>query len=133
MAQTDTTDPRRLEEDTVYRHSVREAIVILSMWVVCFVYTCTYCYLFGYLSHEGNPLSTGPALGSWLGPLEAFDREPASLTTPLGLGIPDWVFYGIAMPWALCILATFWFCLFFFKEDDLGEEGSALPAGGADG
>ena len=48
-------------------------------------------------------------------------RDPASLTYPLGLGIPDWVFYGIALPWAVCVLLSFWYGLFYFSEDDLSE------------
>ena len=107
------------EDDVVYRNSRREAIVILALWTCCLVYTCTYCYLFGYLSHEPHPISTGPALGQIVGPLESFDRVPTTLATPLGLGIPDWVFYGILIPWLLCIAATFWFCLYYYAEDDL--------------
>ncbi len=63
-------------------------------------------------------------IGAMVGSLESLNRDPESLNMPLGLGIPDWVFYGIVIPWLGCILATFWFCLFFFVEDDL-TEGSA--------
>ena len=86
------------------------------------VYTCTYCYLRGYLSHEPHPQPTGPALGALVGPLEGFNRDPATLTTPLGLGIPDWIFYGVAIPWVVCIVITVWFCIYYFVEDDLGQD-----------
>jgi hypothetical protein len=110
--------------DPLYRNALREVAVILSAWTICLVYTVTYCYLYGYLSHEGTPESTGPDIGTLVGPLSSFNRDPGSLTTPLGLAIPDWIFYGVVLPWALCILFSFWFCLFYFKEDDLGSEGT---------
>jgi hypothetical protein len=98
------------------------------MWAACLVFTCTYCYLYGYTSHPTDPLATGPAIGGWVGPLESFNRDPDFLKTPLGLGIPDWVLYGVVCPWATCIAATFWFCLFVFREDDLGDEGTSPAA-----
>lgn len=105
--------------DPLYRNALREAVVILSVWTVCLLYTVIYCYLYGYLTHEGSSESTGPDLGTLLGPLTSFNRDPASLTTPLGLAIPDWIFYGVVLPWVLCILFSVWFCLFYFREDDL--------------
>ena len=109
------------EVDPVYVHSRREAIFIFSIWVVFCVYTCAFCYLYGYLSHEPLPTSTGPAIGQIVGPLESFNRDPESLSFPLNLGIPDWVFYGIFLPWLVCIALSIWYGLFFFVEDDLGE------------
>ena len=72
----------------------------------------------------------GQPIGQWVGPLESFNRDPATLTTPWDLGIPDWVLYGIAIPWLFCIVATCWFCLFVFHDDDLG--GSDLECGRED-
>ena len=108
-----------LVEDPIYLHTRREAKIILSIWLIALIYTCTYCYLFGYATHPSDPAATGPAISTWVGPLESFDREPDSITTPLGLGIPDWVFYGVALPWVICILLSVFFCLFVFEEDDL--------------
>jgi len=108
-----------LVEDPIYLHTRREAKIILSMWLIAMIYTCTYCYLFGYSTHPSDPAATGPAVSSLVGPLESFDRQPDSITTPLGLGIPDWVFYGVALPWLVCILVSIVFCLTIFKEDDL--------------
>ncbi len=117
-----------LVEDPLVRNSLREAKIILSLWAVLLIYTCTYCYLRGYESHPADPLTLGPSVGSWFGPLNSFDRDPVSLTTPLGLGIPDWVFYGVLVPWATCVVATFIFCQFLFHEDDLGEEHALATA-----
>lgn len=118
----------RQAEDPVYQNSLREAKIIISIWIVALLYTCTYCYLFGYQSHPSDSAAIGPAISSWFGPLESFDRDPATLTTPLGLGIPGWVFYGIAAPWIACLLATFVFCLFIFRADDLGDDQELLPS-----
>ena len=104
-----------LSTDPVYKSSFRESIWILGIWAACFLYTVIYCYLNGYLTHEPHLNSTGPAIGSLVGKLESFNRLPASLTTPLGLGIPDWVFYGIFCPSAVAIIITIIFCLFTNK------------------
>jgi len=117
-------------EDPVFRNSLREAKIILSIWALAMAYTCTYCYLYGYESHPSDPAAVGPAVSSWFGPLASFDRDPATLTTPFGLGIPDWVFYGVVAPWIVCLLGTFVFCLFIFKEDDLGDDQGLLPSTG---
>jgi len=110
--------------DPLFRNSLREARLILAVWLLAGVATITICYLFGYLSHEPDVNSSGPDLVNTIGSLRGFDRTPESLTTPLGLGIPDWIFYGVVIPWLACILFTFWFCLRYFSEDDLGEEES---------
>ena len=115
------------EEDPLYRHALREAKIILSIWIVALLVTCTYCYLYGYTSHPSQPSAWGPTIDQWVGPLKSFDRDPASLMTPWGLGIPKWVLIGIVIPWSFCILATIWFCLFVFHDDDL--EGNATKRG----
>ena len=104
-----------------YRHTLREAIVILTIWLACFIYSVTFSYLYGYLSHEPDPDSLGTSVSELAGPLHSLDRAPETLSTPLGLGIPDWVFYGLIVPWLVCIAITFWFCLFYFADDDLGD------------
>lgn len=109
-------------EDPLYLNARREAGVILAIWSACLIYTVGFCYLFGYLSHEPDPGSTGLSIGEWVGPLTSLDREAASLEVPLGLGMPDWVFYGVGVPWLLCIVVTWWFCTFYFTEDELGAD-----------
>ncbi|MGF1578300.1 MAG: hypothetical protein ACFCD0_02930 [Gemmataceae bacterium] len=106
------------------QRSRREAIFILVLWGLCFLYTVPYCYFNGYLSHEPMPekLSTGPAIGKLLGPLEGHDRKHELPDMPYDLGIPDWVFWGVALPWGLCLVVTFVFCLFFYSEEDLGQD-----------
>lgn len=110
------------EEDPVYRNSRREACLILGLWATCFAYTLTFCYLFGYTSHEPDPSATGPSIAATVGPLEDYNREPESVTYPFGLGIPDWVFWGVGVPWLVCVVLSFFYGLVLFAEDDLGGE-----------
>ena len=118
MSKTSSPD---LVEDPIYRNCLREAKFILGLWTCCFLYTVIYCYLNGYLVHEPLPSSTGPGVTSLLGPLESLNRKPDSVTFPLGLGIPDWVFYGIVIPWGVCVVASFWYGLYLLAEDDLSD------------
>jgi len=110
----------RLPQDAVFLNSRREAVLILGIWGLSLIYTVSFCYLWGYLTHEPVPVAFGPDVAAILGPLEGFQRDAASVGAPLGLGVPDWVFYGILLPWAVCIGLTLWFCLRVFSEDDLG-------------
>ncbi len=106
-------------EDLVLRHSRREASFIILLWLACLLYSVSYCYLYGYVSHEPLPDATGPSIGGLFGEASRFGRDPGSIDTPLGLGIPDWVLFGVALPWIISLLFCFWYCCFFFAEDDL--------------
>lgn len=81
------------ELDPAYRRAVREAVVITVVFVCALAYTILYCWFTGY------------------------DRDPATIT--LYAGIPDWVFWGVFVPWTIGVLVTVWFCFFFTTEDDL--------------
>ena len=122
-------------DDPLFLHSRREAFFVLGLWLFCMVWSVTYCYRNGYLSYaEPKPSLTEempgivkgirslPTVGQIIGPqMEGRERSLDDFHSPLGLGIPDWVFYGIAMPWLVCIGVSVWWCLFFFQEDDLGK------------
>ena len=101
-------------DDPVYLDSRREALFILCLWCTCMVWTIGYCYLSGYTEH---PRVAGEVT-SWLPDLSGFDHDPTELTTPFGLGIPGWVFWGIAVPWVGCVLISSWFCFGFMRDDD---------------
>ena len=83
-------------DDPVLRSARREALVVFAAWLAAMTYTVTYCYLHGY------------------------NRTQESLT--FVLGFPDWVFWGIVVPWSVCVLFSFWFGATFMKDEDLGEE-----------
>ena len=89
-------DQTPTEYDPVFIHSRREALIILCLWVACLVYAVPYCYINGYSQ----------------------EVDPAQLETVVG--IPAWVFWGIAFPWILATLFTIFFCLFVMRDDDLG-------------
>ena len=86
----------RQPEDPVLRSSRREAIVVLILWLCALTYTVGYCSLFGY------------------------QRSLESLT--FILGFPDWVFWGVIAPWAVCLVLSYWFSSFFMRDEDLGED-----------
>lgn len=115
-----------MEDDPLYLRTRREAFIILGMWACCFLWTVPYCYLYGYRSHEASSSATGPDAAKLVGPLEKYNRTADSITYPLGLGIPDWVFWGIVVPWGIAMLASILFCLFVFHDEDLAAEGEEL-------
>lgn len=108
--------------DSVYLNCRREAILIFLLWLAVSTYSIVVSYLYGYTSHEPAVISSSHTIEEFIGPLESFNRVPSTLTTPLGLGIPDWVFYAVVVPWFFCILITWFFCVFYMKDDDLGLE-----------
>lgn len=87
--------PQRAE-DPVLVSSRREAIVVLVIWATACAYTLGYCAAFGY------------------------DREAGTLR--FVWGIPDWVFWGILVPWVTCSVLSFWVANFVIQDDDLGAE-----------
>jgi hypothetical protein len=89
------------EPDPVLVNARREAVIIGLVWLASTIYTCIYCYLFGYI-RPGRPL--GPD-----------DVKPV-------LGMPSWVFWGVMAPWAVCSVFTFWFAGFYMADDDLGKD-----------
>lgn len=83
-------------EDPVVRSARREALMVLAIWLAAFAYTAGYCLRFGY------------------------GREVGDLT--FVLGFPDWVFWGIVVPWVVCLAISWWFAYCFMTDEDLGEE-----------
>ena len=83
-------------EDPVLISSRREAKLVLAIWLVACVSTIGICY--------------------WLG----YDRDAATLT--FVLGFPDWIFWGIVVPWSVCTGLCFVVPRFVITDEDLGEE-----------
>jgi hypothetical protein len=103
MTDTPAANPSGAEYDPVFLHSRKEAILIFALWVVMLLWSVPYCYFAGYGQYD-----------------------PATFETVLG--IPKWLFWGIAVPWLVADVFTTWFCFCYMKEDDLGEahEGADL-------
>jgi hypothetical protein len=103
---------------TLYRNARREAWVCLILFALALLWTVGYCYLRGY---EHDP-------GSWLVRSGiAVNRPPGEVVIVLGL--PDWVFWGIFLPWVLCVTFTMLYSSFGMSDDDLGGEAKGAGDG----
>jgi hypothetical protein len=71
----------------------REALVAFGIWLTATIYSVGYCCTFGY------------------------GRDQQTLT--FVLGFPDWVFWGIVMPWGACTIVSSIFAFWFMKDEDL--------------
>src|SRR5947208_11439188 len=83
-------------EDPVLTSSRREALITFAIWLVACVYSITVCYQYGY------------------------GRDVTTLTYVLGF--PDWIFYGVVLPWTICTILCFIMSYFVIADGDLGEE-----------
>jgi hypothetical protein len=84
------------KEQQLLRHARREGLIILTVWLIALIWSVGVGYGFGY------------------------HRDPA--TIGLVLGFPDWVFWGIVLPWGLCLAYSVWFCFVTMADDDLGQD-----------
>lgn len=100
------------EPDPVFVNSLRETVVIISLFLLFLLWTVAVSFYLGaeqtFLSQDGKPLS-------------------------LVWGMPNWVFYGIFLPWMIVNLIGIWFCFGFMKNDDLGEANDEPTSDAADG
>ena len=86
---------RRSLEDPVLTSARREALLVFSIWLAACVYSVSVCYRLGY------------------------GRDAATLTYVLGF--PDWVFWGVVLPWTVCTGLSFVLSYFVIVDEDLGE------------
>ena len=95
----------RIPEDPVVRASRREAIFAAVLLVAAMTYTIGYAALHGY------------------------NRSPDSLE--FVLWFPDWVFWGIVVPWLACVVAGVAYAYGVMGAEplgpDLAESQPALP------
>ncbi|MGD9647946.1 MAG: DUF997 family protein [Pirellulales bacterium] len=84
--------------DRLLRTARREAAVVLAIWLAAILYTVGYSYTFGY------------------------DRAVESITYIWG--VPDWVVWGVVLPWGVSTVAAVWFAWFFMTDEPLGDEAS---------
>jgi hypothetical protein len=86
-------------DDPVFLHSRREFFLIVGIWGVFLLWVVSYCYNAGY-----QPVTDASQL-------------------ELVLGIPSWVFWGVAVPWLVADVVTVAMCLWVIKDDDLAAPG----------
>lgn len=82
--------------DPVFVSARREALAVAAISLVAGVYTIVVCGLMGY------------------------GRDPKTLT--FVLGFPDWIFWGIVLPWTVCVAVSLYFGATFMCDEDLGED-----------
>jgi hypothetical protein len=83
-------------DQPVLRSSRREAIVSLVVWFVALVYSVGVCWRFGY--HR---------------PVE---------TIGYVMGFPDWVFWGLIVPWLVATAITIVFAYFGMTTEPLEDD-----------
>jgi hypothetical protein len=103
---SDPETPRRL-----FRNARREALVVLAVWGLALLWVLGYCYLRGY-QHAEDSLVVRLGL--------AEPRQPDEFEALAGF--PEWVLFGIVLPWLACSAFTVWFGVFGMSDDDLGAD-----------
>jgi hypothetical protein len=71
-------------------------MLIMVVWTVCLLWSTSVALVAGY------------------------GRDAADIG--LIWGIPDWVFWGVVLPWGLCLVFSVWFCFGYVADDDLGQD-----------
>ena len=85
------------QPDPVFVSTRRDAIIVLAVFAVVCVWTVSWCYAHGYDEATVTPIVTV-------------------------LGIPSWVFWGIAVPWLVADVFTIWFFLWHMQDEDFAED-----------
>jgi hypothetical protein len=83
-------------EQQLLRNARREGLLIMGMWALALLWSIGAGYVGGY------------------------DRDPNDIG--LVLGMPDWVFWAVALPWGVCLAFSSWFCFWYVADDALGKE-----------
>ena len=100
---TNPTEPDG-KELRLLRHARREGALIMIVWATALFWSVGCGYVMGY------------------------HRDPASIR--LIYGMPDWVFWSVALPWGVCLAFSVWFCFGYMADDDLGEDRAGGPGRG---
>ena len=80
--------------DHVLQSAWREAMMVFAIWGAAGTWCVTYAALYGY------------------------NRTTADLT--FVLGFPDWIFWGLVVPWVTCVLLSAIVSQFLMRDEDLG-------------
>jgi len=94
MAEESVPQSDRL--DPLVRSAFREALVVSLIWLGAMVWSV--------------------GVSWWLG----YGRSEAELR--LVLGFPEWVFWGIVVPWVSCAVISWLFAVWFVRDGELGED-----------
>ena len=89
-----------MAEDPVVRSTRREVVGVLTVTALALTYTIVTCYQLGF-----NP-----------------QRELKFVHLLGGVAFPEWVFWGIVVPWIACFVIGALFAFCWMSDADLGEE-----------
>ena len=95
-----------MQEDPVVRSARREAIVTMLIFCAALIYTSTYSLT------------------------QAYGREEPP--TEFYLGFPAWVFWGVIVPWFVCVGVSWWFAYRFMSDEPLDRGLDDRHPGGGD-
>lgn len=87
-------------EDPLVTSSRREAVATVVLWSTALAYSVGYCYLHGYNRTLDASLSEMKFYFGW----------------------PDWVFWGVVVPWGACVVVSALFAFVFMQDAPLGED-----------
>ena len=87
-------EPRK--EQQLLRHARREGLLVMAVWAVALAWTTIGSLFMGY-GRDANDIR-------------------------LVVGIPDWIFWNVVIPWGLSVAFSVWFCFGYMADDDLGED-----------
>jgi hypothetical protein len=111
------TDPTPTSDPAAARRLLRNAYLELAVcgitWLITLTWTVGYTYLAGY-KHAAD---------SWL-VRAGWARSPDAPRATV-VGFPDWVFWGIVVPWVLATVFTAIYSLRWMPDDNLGQEAEA--------
>jgi hypothetical protein len=82
------------KEQELLRHARREGLLIMAVWAAALIWSVGSGYFLGYTRRH----------------------------IALILGIPDWVFWSVVVPWGACLIFSAWFCFKYMADDDLGHD-----------
>lgn len=90
------TEPAAANTDPLVRSSLREALIVTLIWLAA--------------------LGWSVGVSAWMG----YDRRAEDLK--LIWGFPDWIFWGVVIPWLTCAVVSWLFGAFFVRDGELGQD-----------
>jgi hypothetical protein len=91
------------KDDPIVSSSRREAVVFALIWLTTLLYTVGYCFTHGYERPLDGALTEMKFVFGW----------------------PDWVFWGIVVPWGTCTVVSILFATLVMQDAPLGEESTS--------
>ena len=81
--------------DPLLKSARREMLTSAAIWLIALIWSVGYCAKYGY------------------------NLKPEDLK--FVLGFPDWIFWGVMLPWGLCTVLSGIYAFGYMQDADLGE------------